>query len=90
MLVPVAIWVMQPILPAAITSGLVLSILAILRAPSRLAISGCMMVVSSSRAATEMPLGHVLHFEADARQQLLGQSGDLDRVASNRPNGRRR
>ena len=39
--VPLAICVMQPILPAAIKSGLVLSILATLRSRRRVAISGC-------------------------------------------------
>ena len=44
MAVPPAIWVMQPILPAAITSGLSVSILATLRARKPCARSGCRML----------------------------------------------
>jgi hypothetical protein len=39
--VPAAIWVMQPRFPAAISSGITLSILAILRSRNRFANSGC-------------------------------------------------
>ena len=55
--VPAAIWVMQPILPAAIRSGAVLSIAAALRSRRRVAISGCNKLYVPAEPQQRCPSG---------------------------------
>ena len=72
-----AIWVMQPMLPVAITSAPVASMFATLRSRSARGDVGLHDVVGSGRAAAQMRLGDVAHLEAGACQQVLGLPHDF-------------
>ena len=71
-LVPAAIWVMQPILPAAIRSGAVLSILATLRSRSWVGDLRLQQIVGAGRAATEVSLGRVEHDKPGSLSSRFG------------------
>jgi hypothetical protein len=73
--VPDAIWVMQPMLPVAIASGRVRSMLATFRSRAARDL-GLEQVVGAGRAAADVALGHVADGEAGLGEQALGLAHD--------------
>ena len=71
------IWVRQPMLPAAITSGLTRAMLATLRSRKALAIVGLQDVVSAGRAAAEMRFGDRADVEAGPLKERPRRVNDL-------------
>ena len=85
------ICVMQPILPAAITSGWSRSMLATLRSRNLLRQLRLKNVVGAGRAATQMTFRYIFDDEARLGKQFFRFARrSSGRAAANRPNDRRR
>ena len=74
---PVAIWVMQPMLPVAMTSGDTLSMLATLRVFELTRNLRLHDVVDARRSTAQMSFGYITHGKACLRQKRLRLGLDL-------------